>query len=234
MYRSLSSFVLLAFLPGCIWAAAPESSFTVQNELQVPGETLSPGSYSLTLEESVLHDRAIVRLRNAAGSVNTLLLAVPSVALGNGHVGIVDWKTPSGVQKALRGWVLPGRQEAVEFAYPKEEAAKLADVLNRPVLAVDPASDKLPPLPSMTADDMKIVHLWLLDYHKVGPEAADRKLTATAYKPEEGGQMAANMAPTAHLPKTAGNEYRWMLAGFSLLIASFLVRVARSLVVKRD
>lgn len=232
MCRRLSSFVLFAFLPACLWAATPETSFTVHNQLQAPGEMLPSGSYTLALEENVLHDRAIVRLRNAAGNVNTLLLAVPNAKLGSHQAGIVDWKTSANSQNVLRGWVLPGGDGALEFAYPKEEAAKLANEVNGPVLAVDPASDKLPPLPSMTQDDMKVVHLWLLAYHKVGPDAGG-KLTATAYKPGTGNEVAANMPPQTDLPHTAGSQYEWMLAGFSLLIASFLVRVVRGLLWKR-
>jgi hypothetical protein len=157
-----------------------------------------------------------------------LLLGAPNSDLANKQAGIVDWKAPSGSERVLGGWVLPGRQEALEFAYPKEEAAKLANALNRAVLAVDAASDKLPPLPSMTPDDMKVVHLWLLEYQKVGPDGGG-KLTATAYKPAEQNQMAANRALPSRLPRTASNDYRWMLIGLSLLIASFLVRVARRL-----
>ena len=219
MCRRLSSFFLLAFLPACLWAAPPETSFTVQNQLQTPGEMLPAGSYTLALEENVLHDRAIVRLRNAAGNVNTLLLAVPNATLGGHPVGIVDWNTPANSQKVLRGWVLPGGNGTLEFAYPKEEAAKLANEVNKPVLAVDPASDRLPPLPSMTQDDMKVVHLWLLAYHKVGPDASGKKLTATAYKPGTGTEMAANMPPPSRLPHTAGGQYECSECGFRVHFA---------------
>ncbi len=233
MYRRLSSFLLFAFLPACLWAVTPETSFTVRNQLQAPGAMLPAGTYTLSLEENILHDRAIIRLTGDAGGVNTLLLAVPNATLGHQQAGIVDWKTPAGSQKVLRGWVLPGREEALEFAYPKETAAKLANEVNGPVLAVDPVSDKLPPLPSMTQDDMKVVHLWLLAVHKMGPNASG-KLSAIAYKPVGTAEMASNRPAQSRLPRTAGGQYQWMLVGLSLLIASFLLRIARSSTTKRD
>ncbi len=227
MYRKIHCLILFALLPAGLVAAPAETHFSVQHPLQVPGATLPAGDYNLTLEENALQDRAIVRLQNAGDKVNTLLLAVPNATLSKNHAaGIVDWKTSASSHPVLRGWVLPKGQGALEFAYPKKEAAALANQVNGQVLAVDSEYDHLPGLPLMSKDDMKIVHLWLLAYDKVGPNNTS-KLSAKPYQSGHIPEMAANRAPEGRLPHTAGTSYGWMVGGFAFLLCAFLLRLAR-------
>ena len=245
----LTASLFAAFSLSILAGAAPISSTVTTNEaLQVPGNTLSPGTYQLSVEEDVLRDRAVVRITSSDQSTNLLLLAVPSKGLqGDRNGALLVWRTSDSGKKALRAWVRPDGKGELEFAYPKDEAVALANQVNERVVAVDPASDKLPALPSLTKDDMKVVNLWLLSRTVAAPGAADQepKIAAAHYEPPADAVQAQNTpaaqpAPVAdtqtvastprpkRLPHTAGHDFEFMAIGGLLLLAAFGVRIARS------
>lgn len=236
MFLKSRLFAAVAIFCGSALAASnvPDATFVVQDSLQVPGSKLEPGKYKLSLQQYDLPDRAIVRLTGEEHGTNVLLLAIPNRSLtGSGKNEIIKWNAKQSSDQALRGWTLPEKNGSLEFVYPKEEAAALANKVSERVVAVDPASEKLPALPAMSADDMKIVNLWLLSYNKTAPSEPG-KLAAAHYQPSSAdsevmhpkseGQMASSRKS---LPRTASNNGLWMLAGLLLLSASLLTRFVR-------
>jgi hypothetical protein len=146
-------------------AANPSQNVTLSEKLQIPGASLKAGEYTFSIEDR-LQDRTIVRITRQDQSKHFLILTVPSAQLGKaGSNGLVLFTSSNGKDQALRGWACPGCSQALEFVYPKAEAAKLTDGTGEPVLAVDPTYDKLPP--NLSPDDMKVVTLWLLSPERI-------------------------------------------------------------------
>ena len=203
-------------------AATPQSSrIVIEHGLQIPGEILPAGTYLFSLEDR-LTDRAIVRIENAADGRHTLLLSVPSSRMGGRAANRLILFGRQGAQEVLRGWMCPACTKPLEFVYSKEEAVKITANTGQSVLAADAAYDKLPA--NLSADDMKVVTLWLLSPERVLNERGVG-LTATKYM-----SAATAMAPAltrGELPETASNTYSWAAAGVALLLASGFMRLGR-------
>ena len=90
----------------------------------------------------------------------------------------------------------------LEFVYPKLEAVKLTDDSTQPVLAVDPTYDKLPS--NLSADDMKVVTLWLLSPERITADNVGKGVKAVKYTPDanvSSQETASNSAPAASQPE---------------------------------
>jgi len=181
--------------PGFVLArgASETQTVTLNEKVKIPGATLKPGDYTFSVEDR-LQDRAIVRITAQDQSKHYLLLTVPSSKLNQpDNNGLIRFKASTGKEQVLHGWACPGCTPALEFVYPKAEAAKLTDQTTESVLAVDPASDKLPA--NLSADDMKVVTLWLLSPQEI--TASDKGKGVKAEKYASAAQPAAPVQTAA-------------------------------------
>lgn len=227
MFKLFSTSLVLAsvLVPGArAFAHSDTQNIAIDRDLQIPGDTLKPGAYTLSIEDR-MRDRAIIRVSSASSDLHFLLLAVPKSKLAGGNrKGIILFDSSNQI---LRGWNCPNCSAPLELVYPKLEAVKITGETGQPVFAVDPASDKLPA--NLSADDMKVVTLWLLSPERV--EAGHRGVGLTAVKyvapapPSEYTQEAS--ASRRHLPKTASNTYWFGLLGVLSLALSLVVRFTR-------
>ncbi len=176
-------------------SASQSQNVTLNEKVKIPGASLKPGDYTFSVEDR-LEDRAIVRITAQDQSKHYLVLTVPSAKLPQaGNDGLVRFNV-NGKDQALRGWACSGCTPGLEFVYPKAEAAKLTDQTAEPVLAVDPTYDKLPA--NLSADDMKVVTLWLLS-----PEQLTANNRGKGVKAEKYASTVQPVAPaqTAALPE---------------------------------
>jgi LPXTG-motif cell wall-anchored protein len=187
--------------------------------------------------------RAIVRITEPDGS-HVLVLAVPSrKLLSSARNRLVLY--PSQNRETLRAWAAPGSRTAFEFVYPKLEAVAITGDGGTSALAVDPVWDRLPE--NLTADDMKVVTLWLLspkritaDHHGEGVAAAHYKPSTVDEGTDEGKSSNVLMAKTSPpknvsggtLPKTATNTYSLGIAGIIVLISGLLAHGLRTRTVR--
>ena len=211
-FSAVNFFTLVSFMAaaGSLSAAVTSQTITLERSLQIPGGTLAPGEYQFSVEDR-LSDRAIVRIDNTASSEHQFLLAVPNATLSrNSGNSLVLFPVPDKGTEILRGWLCPGCQRALEMVYPKAEAAQLTADTGQPVMAADPAYNKLPA--NLSADDMKVVTLWLLSPQQVSNQHGVG-LRAVKY---------ADSATVQSLPETASNTYAVAAAGV-LILAIFLV-----------
>ena len=215
MRKILSASLFLAALA---FGASDSQKIAIKRDLQIPGEVLKPGSYTLSVEDR-MSDRAIVRISNDADAKqHFLLLAVPSTQLSAAaSKGIILFKAADPAKQILRGWACADCSSPLELVYPKLEAAKLTGDTGESVLAVDPASDKLPA--NLTPDDMKVVTLWLLSPERVEAGHHGAGLKAAKYQVASAGRR--------HLPQTASNFYWLALLGTLSLGSSLLLRAMR-------
>lgn len=159
--------------------AQETQNVTLSEKLQIPGAVLKPGQYTFSIEDR-LQDRAIVRITSADSDKHFLLLTVPNAQL-HGSDGSLVFFTADANKHVLRGWSCPGCSSTLEVVYPKAEAAKLTETTTEPVMAVDPAYDKLPE--NLSPDDMKVVTLWLLSPKPLTARDRTPGVQATKYVP---------------------------------------------------
>ena len=180
------------------------SSFTVDNQTQVPGKTLKAGEYTIRIVDH-LSDRMIVRIERN-GKQETTFLALPVSGLQRpsqeGPIKLVSGKG----KDALRGFAFPNGTLA-EFVYPKEEAVGIAKANNTKIPAVDPASEGLPAGSALSPEDMKMVTLWMLSPVDVGPDGNGKGIAAERYQAPR--QTATVQAPrpaaTAPMPRQSAS-----------------------------
>jgi hypothetical protein len=162
-----------------LFAAANTQTITLDQDLQIPGETLNPGSYTLSVEDR-MQDRAIVRISSAHGGLHFLVLGVPNPKLNTKEEkNIILFGSPNPSKRILQGWLCPKCSAPLELVYPKPEAIEITRETGESALAVDPASDKLPA--NLSPDDMKVVTLWLLSPERVEAGHRGIGLKATKY-----------------------------------------------------
>ncbi len=223
--KSLLSMCALAGVSLSVAVSAPAATtdsqtITIDRTLQIPGEILQPGSYTISLEDR-LRDRAIVRIDSRDKGHHTFLLTVPSLKVGDGSESNLIFFANQGEQQTLRGWRCPSCTKPLEFVYGKEEAVKITADTGQSVLAADPAYDKLPA--DLSPDDMKVVTLWLLSPERVSGNRGVG-LKAAKYVPPQG--MPA--VPTRNrLPQTATKMYETAAMGCALLFAFAALRIRR-------
>jgi hypothetical protein len=136
--------VLAAFLVSVLPIRASEwnhlTKLIVHQTIQVPGATLTPGTYWVRLVDSQ-SDRNIVQFMN--GDQNKVLsttIAIPDERMHvTGHTKLVFYEAAPNTPPALRAWWYPGAVYGDEFVYPKHEAMEVAHGANRNVPAMDQA-----------------------------------------------------------------------------------------------
>lgn len=231
---SAASACMMAFaVHASGWAGPETETITLQTKLQIPGDTLKPGEYTFSLEDR-LRDRAILRISAKDNDKHYLILAAPNANLPAGtQNGLVLFRSEPGKKQILRGWACPGCSPALEVVYPKAEAAKITGESGEPVLAVDPAYDKLPS--NLSADDMKVVTLWLLTPQRITADNRGEGVSAAKYAgttPIQTATANETQAPAVaaehpRMPKTATNTYELAVWGLLLVFAGLLSAATR-------
>lgn len=197
-------FVTFLFSSAALLAADTSQNVNIQNDVKIPGASLKAGAYAFSVEDR-LADRAIVRITNPQDTnEHYLLLAVPNPKLSSGASGSVTFfRAGSDHGQALKAWSCSDCTAPLEFVYPKLEAVKITDDSTEPVLAVDPSYDKLPS--DLSADDMKVVTLWLLSPERISADNVGQGVKAAKYSADENpapAPVATSAAPAAP-PATA-------------------------------
>lgn len=228
-----SGAALMVVFAASGWAAPETQTIQIEQTLQIPGATLKAGEYTFSIEDR-MRDRAILRITAADSDKHYLLLTAPSDKLGGaGANGLVFFRSEAGNKEILRGWACPGCTMPLELVYPKAEAAKITQESGEAVLAVDPEYDKLPT--DLSADDMKVVTLWLLSPKRITANNRGQGVAAVKYAgvetpPVETAQTQAPAAPAVQqprMPKTATNTFELALWGLLLTAAGLGLAASR-------
>lgn len=107
---------------------------TVNEAIQVPNKTLQPGKYVMRLLDSPSNRHIVQIFDENEQNLVTTVLAIPNYRLQpTGDTQFGFWETPAGQPKALRSWFYPGDNFGQEFAYPKNEAMRIASVVGERV-----------------------------------------------------------------------------------------------------
>jgi len=105
-----------------------KTTITIDESVQLPSTTLQPGTYVIRLLDTPATNRHTVQFFDKDEKhLVTTILAIPNERVRpTGKSVFAFWETPAGQPKALRAWFYPGDNFGQEFAYPKDEAARIS------------------------------------------------------------------------------------------------------------
>lgn len=183
-----------------------KKTLTFNEQVQVPGTTLSAGTYVFKLADT--SDRTIVQIWNEDETrLITTIFAIADYREETPDKTIVSFdERPAGQPEALKAWFYPGDNSGVEFVYPKQRATELAQANQHPVLSArEDATD--------TAMDTAAVE-------PVAP--APITVADNAQDSMEIAQVTS--VETVELPQTASAMPSIALAGILFLAGAFGIR----------
>ena len=214
-FMKLSSFAVLITL--CVLGAQivpkaradewnKKTTLTFNEPVQVPGTTLSAGTYVFKLADS--SDRTIVQIWNEDETrLVTTILAIADYRAKTPDKTIVSFdERPAGQPEALKAWFYPGDNSGVEFVYPKQRATELAQA-NQPV-------------PSVQEDATDASSVNTAPVEPVAPPAV-----TVSDNPQGSTEIAqVTTVEAVELPQTASAMPSIALAGILLLAGALGVR----------
>lgn len=118
-----------------------KTELTVNETIEVPGATLTPGKYVVKLVDSQSNRHIVQFLNEREDKVLSTVLAIPNQRLKpTGKTEFSFYEAGAGEARALQAWFYPGDTIGHEFAYPKQKATELARATGQDV-------------PSLSGDD---------------------------------------------------------------------------------
>jgi hypothetical protein len=145
--RALSKIGPVLLFASLVAATAPADErdrltyLTFSGPVQLPGVTLSAGTYTFRLADPE-GDRHVIQVLNRQnGKLITTLMTIPNMALDARKDAYVMFEErPAGSPSAMKAWFYPGNSVGEEFIYPKKQAVAIAKANHKPVLATDAES----------------------------------------------------------------------------------------------
>lgn len=188
MFAGLAMIGLTTYASADAWNQ--KTKITINETIEVPGATLSPGTYIVKLADSN-SNRHIVRFMNADQTkVLTTVLAIPNQRLRpTGKSVFTFYEMPIGNHPALRAWFYPGRLIGEEFVYPKKRAMEIANATGMYVPSMADDSNKY--MSDQREDDQ-----YLDEYRHSGVTAYGKDSQSTTYE----DSVAKNQSVTPATP----------------------------------
>ena len=144
----LGAFGTVALTAGVLAAQgipADRSTFvTVSGPVSLPGITLPAGTYLFRLADSQASRNIVQIFDRDRTRIYATLLAIPATRPEPSDEAVVTFReTPSDRPPAVRYWYYAGETSGQEFAYPKDQAIRIATASGESVVAVDTSSSDL-------------------------------------------------------------------------------------------
>lgn len=110
---------------------------TFSGPVQMPGITLPAGTYRFQLADPD-NSRRVIRVSDKDGSkIYGTFLSISDQKMERSSEPVVMFKeTPAGAPQAVQAWFYPGETYGYEFAYPHDQALKIAKATHGSVLSV--------------------------------------------------------------------------------------------------
>lgn len=110
---------------------------TFSGPVQMPGITLPAGTYRFELADPDT-GRRVIRVSDKDGSkIYGTFLSISDQKIERSSEPVVMFKeTPAGAPQAVQAWFYPGETYGYEFAYPHDQALKIAKATHGSVLSV--------------------------------------------------------------------------------------------------
>lgn len=111
---------------------------TFSGPVQIPGATLSAGTYTFELA-SPDSSRHVIRVSEKDSGKNiALFMTIPNDRMDAPNDNLIMFsERPAGQPQAIQAWFYPGDRIGEEFVYPKAQAVKIAKATRKGVLATE-------------------------------------------------------------------------------------------------
>jgi hypothetical protein len=205
---------------------------TTNQPMEVPGRVLPAGKYMFRLMDSLSNRQIVQIMSDDQTKLYQTVLAIPDYRMeAADRASITFYETPRGSVSPVQSWFYAGERSGVEFVYPKERAAVLAEVTGENVPSAEAAVTKEQPGPALLEKPKNIEQapaskpeseIAALNTEPKVPGVETPEAQAPA--PEE---PRAAPAP-ATLPKTASPDALFLLTGLGSALAAFGIRRLRS------
>lgn len=209
--------------------------FTFSGPVAIPGVTLPAGKYLFRLADTSSRD--VVQVLSEDGRKPYAMFFALRVERFDvpEKPEVRFMETAEGMPAAIRTWWYPGDRTGYEFAYPREQAERLAQGGRQPVLTARTE----PPAPPAPTPAPELSRLAPSGEETSVPAEVIPPATAVTGRSLEGEiappsvAIAATPQPSemkqarATLPKTASATPRWAAAGLGLLICAAVLRAVR-------
>ena len=184
-----------------------KTTLTFNEPVQVPGTTLSAGTYVFKLADT--SDRTVVQIWDKDETkLITTILAIADYREKTPDKTIVSFdERPTGQPEALKAWFYPGDNSGVEFVYPKQRATGLAQANQQPVLSAQADATDTASMKTAAVEPLVPPQVIVADDTQESMELSE----ITAVESEE-------------LPRTASAMTSIALGGILLLAGAFGIR----------
>jgi hypothetical protein len=212
------------------------SLLTFSGPVDVPGITLPAGTYRFELADPTT-GRRVVKVADKDGKKTYgMFISIPNQRMTPSDKPVIMFKeTVAGAPPAVQAWFYPGETFGYEFAYPHDQALKIAKATHQPVLSYTDhtsvsASDS-ERMASMTSGQVARID----EYDQpVSSDEALKESTSPRIATSRPGDMTAGTsgsrvaAPVRkHLPRTSSELPLLALIGSLSLAGGLGVRLAR-------
>src|SRR3954471_17096595 len=211
---AFSTAVLVAGLaPG---ATADEFTkltlLTFSGPVDVPGITLPAGTYRFSLADPE-SGRRVVKVADKDGSKTYgMFLSIPNERMKPADKPVVMFReTAAGAPPAVQAWFYPGETYGYEFAYPHDQALKIAKATHQSVLAYNDDSK------SSASDSDRMASMTKSEVSRIDendrPVSNDEALKESSERRTPVATTAPAAASTAPAPAAVGTSGSSSAAG---------------------
>src|SRR3954468_24916687 len=188
---------------------------TFSGPVDIPGKTLPAGTYRFALADPET-GRRVVKVSDKDGTKTVgMFLTIPNQRMTPADKPVVMFKEAvAGAPPAVQAWFYPGESYGYEFAYPHDQALKIAKASHQPVLSytdksADSASDADREASMKGADVARIdEHDKPVSSDEAVKESSERRepvATAPAARPSAVGTSGTASAAPASPSASAAN-----------------------------
>jgi hypothetical protein len=157
------------------------TEFTFNRPVELPNVTLPPGTYVFRFVDATTGRKVMqVQAKDASNKTYGLFLTISAQRpRPSDEAELRFLETASGQPAAIKTWWYPGNTIGREFIYPKDQARRLAQATNQPVLTTQASN--------VTNEQMKTADLaYVSPSGQETPLTDDQLVDAAANTPPEG------------------------------------------------
>jgi len=194
---------------------------TLSSPLEIPGQTLAPGTYVFKLANSQTSRHIVQVFNKDENKVLATFLAIPAHRQQAAEQTIIRYhERPAGSPQAIQAWFYPGKTTGHEFVYLKDEAIALARANNLPVPAMPMELITTVRMPELDLNAPEIEALTNAPLKLEEPSGQEVQIAALFVAPLE-----EPPALPEELPHTASWAPLIGLAGLALVSVAGLLRL---------
>ncbi|MGB2712784.1 MAG: hypothetical protein WBC51_01300 [Vicinamibacterales bacterium] len=197
----LSAFAAVAMTAGVLAAQGIPSDrstyVTVSGPVSLPGVTLPAGTYLFRLADTQASRNVVQVFDKDRTKIFATIIAIAAERTEPSDEAVITFKeTPSDRPPAVHYWYYAGEKSGQEFAYPKDQAMRIAAASGESVLAMDTTSTD--------TEAMKSAELSRVEPGAAAQSAETSPAAQTAQQPAMPNEQPTTAQPAA--PTTTQSE----------------------------